>query len=451
MKTQSLTQKTLDALNKPVDIAALVFFRIFSGALLAFELGNRLHYGVPQNRIAIDSHFTYVGLGWTQPTLSNFIYGFYAMAIAGGVGVALGLYYRLSAAMLFVGYTAMLITEKADYVNHRYLYVLVALILLITPAHRACSIDAWRKPSLASQTAPAWTLYLPLFQMSLVYFFAGVAKLDIDWLNGRQMAIWLPKRINKSIWGELLATPWLPLVMAWSGLVFDLTVAPLMLWKRSRPWAFGAAAAFHLTNATIFGLASFPWFALLMTSLYFPPSWPRRLPWLGPKIGPQTPPEPPKRIQHSALGRWGLAAIALYAVIQLALPLRHWAFPGHPSWSEEGHRFAWRMMIRSKQGTVRYRVVDPATGKSTIEHPKDHLSDNQTRKLIRDPDMILELAHRIAAQYAQNGTPNVQVYALTQVKLNGHPHKPMIDPTVDLAAEARSFGHYPWVTPRPEP
>lgn len=458
MNPSPLLQRLLATLNRPVDIAALVFFRIFSGVLLPVELINRLLYGVPQQRIAIDSHFTYLGLVWTQPTLSQWIYGFYAMAIAGGVGVVLGLYYRVSAAMLMVGYAAMLITEKADYVNHRYLYMLVALILLITPAHRACSLDVWRKPHLASATAPAWALWLPLFQMCLVYFYAGVAKLDADWLAGRQMGIWLPQRVDQSIWGQWLAEPWLPHVMSWSGMVFDLSVAPLLLWRRSRPWAFAVAACFHLTNASVFGLATFPWFALLMTTLFFSPSWPRRLPLLGPLIGTRPdspdddeppPPSPPAACGHSALGRWGLAALTLYAALQLALPLRHWAYPGHPSWNEEGHRFAWRMMIRTKQGQVRYRVVDPATGQATLEDPAKYLAAHQTRKLVRDPDMILELAHRIARRYEARGVKGVQIYALTHVKLNGHPAKPLVDPKVDLARQERSFGHYSWVTPRP--
>ena len=43
-----------------------------------------------------------------------------------------------------------------------------------------------------------------------------------------------------------------------------------------------------------------------------------------------------------------IGAMAVWFVIQIALPLRHWFFQDDVLWTEEGHRLSWRMMLRGK-------------------------------------------------------------------------------------------------------
>jgi len=64
------------------------------------------------------------------------------------------------------------------------------------------------------------------------------------------------------------------------------------------------------------------------------------------------------------------------------------------------------------------------------------------------PDMILELAHIIAADYARRGTP-VEVHVEAQVALNGRRAWPLVDPTVDLGAVPDGAGPKPWILPAP--
>ena len=55
-------------------------------------------------------------------------------------------------------------------------------------------------------------------------------------------------------------------------------------------------------------------------------------------------------------------ALALLALAQIAMPLRHWAYPGNVRWKEEGYRFAWRVMLTEKTEHVRFCVTDTETG-----------------------------------------------------------------------------------------
>src|SRR5207342_1729744 len=84
--------------------------------------------------------------------------------------------------------------EEARYLNHFYLLCLISFLLVFLPAHRAFSVDAQLKPKLRSRVAPAWTLWLMRFQVGVVYFFGGIAKLNGDWLRGVPLDAWLAKR-----------------------------------------------------------------------------------------------------------------------------------------------------------------------------------------------------------------------------------------------------------------
>ena len=39
---------------------------------------------------------------------------------------------------------------------------------------------------------------------------------------------------------------------------------------------------------------------------------------------------------------------SVFLLVQLTLPLRHYIYQGNVSWTEQGHRFAWHMKLRSK-------------------------------------------------------------------------------------------------------
>ena len=154
----------------------------------------------------------------------------------------------------------------------------MAGLLAVLPAHRAASLDVRAGRVAPAATVPAWTRYLLLGQLGLVYFFAGLAKLNPDWLAARPLTVWLGHKGHWWLVGSLLTQPWLAWLMSYAGLLFDLLVVPLLLWRAARPWAYGAAAFFHLSNVVVFGLGTFPWFSLLMTALFFDPDFPRRLP-----------------------------------------------------------------------------------------------------------------------------------------------------------------------------
>ncbi len=47
----------------------------------------------------------------------------------------------------------------------------------------------------------------------------------------------------------------------------------------------------------------------------------------------------------------------MYLALQVLVPLRFALYPGNPNWTEEAFRFAWRVMLIEKSGSVEYRVA----------------------------------------------------------------------------------------------
>ena len=79
--------------------------------------------------------------------------------------------------------------------NHYYLLSLLCLLAVVLPLHRAYSVDAWRRPAIRANAFPSWFTYLLRFQVAVVYFYAGLAKLGEDWLlHAQPLKIWLASR-----------------------------------------------------------------------------------------------------------------------------------------------------------------------------------------------------------------------------------------------------------------
>jgi hypothetical protein len=93
-------------------------------------------------------------------------------------------------------------------------------------------------------------------------------------------------------------------------------------------------------------------------------------------------------------------------------------------------------------------VVD-ANGNHTLVEPRRYLTPFQTRMASTQPDMILELAHVIAADFAQRTGGPVQVFADAQVSFNGRHRAPLVDPNVDLAQQEDTFAPKHWILPAP--
>lgn len=426
--------------SAPVDIAWLAAFRIAFGLLMFVDV--LLHFAgdrIGGYWVRPSFHFSYFGFPWIAPWAGVGMYVHFAALGVLALCIAAGFYYRVAAVLFCVGFVHVFLLDSAMHLNHAYLICLVSGIMAILPAHRAHSLDV-RSGRVPPRTqVPAWTLWLLRFQIGLVYFYGGIAKIQPDWLSGLPLKFWLAGRADWPVVGPLLAQPWVTWFFAYGGLFYDLLVVPLLLWRRTRTITFVITCGFHLSNSVTFDIAIFPWLMIAASTVFFAPDWPRRIHWL------HAPPGNAKPLPVRMISRAGFILLMAYVAIQALLPFRHLAYPGDVTWTEEGHRFSWRMKLRSKEATAIFHVTDPADGRTWSVDPQDLLTAWQAHRMSGRPDMVVQFARHIAERErrASGVLPEVRVRALCS--LNGRLPRLLIDPTVDLATQRWGFAHAPWL------
>jgi len=428
---------------RPIDLAGLAVFRMMFGVAMFVDLARYWLAGwIDSYYLAPAFLFRYPGFDWVHPLPRLGMYALFALLMAAALSVALGFVYRAAAWFLAVGYAYLFLLSATHYLNHAYLLALVAVLMACVPAARGLSIDAWRS-GRGLTWAPAWAQGLLRIQIAIVYVYGGIAKINPDWLAGEPLRGWLHGRAESTSWlGDLLQNEAVAGLLVQGGLWFDLLVVPALLWRRTRVLAVLVSLGFHLSNAYLFSIGIFPWFMLMATTLFFDPSWPRRLPWISPR--PTT-----EDITTPARPRLVAGLVSAWLVVQLLVPLRHHLYPGNVEWTEQGHYFAWRMKLRTKSGSARFIVFAPDTGESWVVDPADELLHRQARKMIGKPDLIVQYAHHLAERWRLERGLAVEVRAQVNVSLNHRPRHSLVDPTVDLAAISVSLAPAPWIMPGP--
>jgi hypothetical protein len=205
---------------------------------------------------------------------------------------------------------------------------------------------------------------------------------------------------------------------------------------------------FHLATGWFFKIGMFPYIMILMTMIFFSEETHIRIINFLRKFLPPMPVAAPGQYRLQ-LGRakviYGL--LAVHFTIQLLLPFRYLLYPGKLYWTEEGYRFSWRVMLMEKGGTIFFHVKDPVTGKRSEVINSQYLTGFQETQMATQPDMILQFAHFLAAEYEKRGIKNPVVTAESYVTLNGSGSRLYIDSTVNLANEHETFAHKKWILP----
>ncbi|WP_461532485.1 HTTM domain-containing protein [Sinomicrobium sp.] len=431
-------------LFKRIDNAPLIVFRIVFGLLIFLESVGAIFTGwIKVTLIKPEFTFNFIGFDWLQPLPGNGMYFYFALMGLFGFFVMIGYKYRWSLAAFTLMWTAVYLMQKASYNNHYYLLILLCLLMLVQPANRYLSVDARQNPAIRDISMPRWSALIIILQLWIVYTFAAIAKLYPDWLNYSVAENLMLGRKDYPVVGELLQQHWLHVFISWAGILFDGLIVPLLLWKPTRKLAFLASIVFHLFNSAVFQIGIFPYMSLAFTLFFFAPETIRRI-FL--KRKPQYTEAEIRVPEHRNLI---VVAGMIYFLIQIGLPLRHHAIAGDVLWTEEGHRMSWRMMLRSRGGYIRFKVVDKKTGAEEIVFPKDRLSVKQRRIISTKPDVIWQFAQRLKKEYAQEGK-DVAVYAVGKVRVNRRSLQTFIDPKVDLTSvKWDHFRHSSWILPNP--
>jgi hypothetical protein len=437
--------------QKSTSAAPLAVFRIALGLLLFVSMIRFWAKGwIHQLYIEPKHFFPFFGFEFISSP-GEFTYVIFAICAISAFLVAIGYQYRIASITLFLSFTFIELIDKSTYLNHYYFISMVCMIMIFLPANVYFSVDAYRNKSLAADSIPRWCLDAVKLFVCILYFFAGLAKVNSEWLlHAQPLRIWLPAKNDLPLIGSLFNYVWVAYVFCWIGCIYDLSVPFLLLGRKTRPFAFAAVVAFHLLTAILFPIGMFPYIMIATALIFFSADFHKKILFtMGSWIGKSNEllDFPKRSHNYRPFARtWLLTFFAIFFTFQVLMPLRYLAYPDELFWTEEGYRFSWRVMLMEKSGHAQFIVKDK-TGKAISVDNSEFLTPLQEKMMATQPDMILQYAHILSNHFAALGWQSPEVYVDSYVVLNGRLGKPLVDPLTDLAKEKESFRHKPWILP----
>ncbi|HEY8402766.1 MAG TPA: HTTM domain-containing protein [Cytophagaceae bacterium] len=437
-----------DYFNRSTSAAPLAVFRMVFGIMLFFSVIRFWSKGwIEELYINPKYFFSYYGFDFVVP-LGNYTYILFILCGLSALLVALGLFYRPAIITLFLSFTYIELMDKSTYLNHYYFISMISFLMIFLPANVYFSIDAYRNKQLLAGRIPQWSLDSVKLFVGMLYFFAGLAKVNSDWLlEAMPLKIWLPARNDMPVIGFLFNYPWTPYVFSWFGCLYDLFI-PFMLWNsKTRPLAYIAVIVFHGLTSLLFPIGMFPYIMIVTALIFFSDKFHLKVIQ---KISGLLNIRPDFLQPHVVYTYKGYSLnlmkglLAIFFIIQFLMPFRYLCYPGDLFWTEQGYRFSWRVMLMEKAGLAEFKVKD-ATGKEIIVNNNDFLTPLQEKMMATQPDMILQFAHILRDYYSKQGFIDPQVYVDSYVALNGRLGRAMISPETDLAKEKESFKHKSWI------
>lgn len=279
-RTLSAARRWADDLFEPVDPISLVFLRVSFGVIMLVEVWRFWDHGwIERYYIRPDFLFKYYGFEWVHPWPGDGMYWHFVLIAVVSLMIAVGLFYRLASILFFFAFSYIFLLDQARYLNHFYLVILIALLMMLVPASRAYSLDALLPFGRrgGDRSVPAWSIWLFRLQFEVVYIYAGIVKINPDWLRLEPLGMWLARRADAPLIGPLLTEDWVVAVASYGVIALHVFGAPLLLFRRTRIYVTAVYFAFHLANHFMFQIGIFPWMTMAGTMMFFDPDWPRQL------------------------------------------------------------------------------------------------------------------------------------------------------------------------------
>ena len=427
-------------LNTNCSIAPLVVFRIAFGALMFISTCRFILKGwVHSMYILPKMHFPYYGFEWVKALPPVGMYLVFALLLISSFGIIVGAFYRISTILFFVLFTYVELIDKTNYLNHYYFVSLVSFMMIFIPASRSFSLDNKLFKRTETIEVPRFYVFILQLQLFLVYFFAGIAKINYDWLiEAQPLKTWLPAFSHFAIIGDFMESNWLAYLFCWFGCCYDLAIGFLLFNKRTVNVAYLFVLVFHLATALFFNIGMFPYVMITITIIFFKEELHLKIVQILKKLLRYT--ENMASSYNAKHVSKGITYVFfIFFIVQILMPFRYLLYNGKLFWTEQGYRFSWRVMLMEKAGTAFFYVEDKNTHQITEVDNKEYLTYMQEKMMATQPDMMVDYAKFLKQEFINKGYTDPRIKAQSFVTLNGSGSREFIDPTVDLSAETNCF------------
>ncbi len=433
-------------INSYADSSALVVFRVFFGVLMFFSIF-RFWYNGWIETIYIEPllHFKYYGFEWVK-SLDEWNYLLFAICVVTSILITIGYKYRISIILFFISFTYIELIDKTTYLNHYYFVSIISFMLIFVPANCKFSVDAY-KNKIEYKQVPAWSIDIIKVMLFIVYFYAGLAKINSDWLiRAMPLSIWLPGKYDLPVIGFLMDEKWVAFTMSWCGMIYDLLIGFFLFSKKYRNIAFLFVIVFHIMTAIFFpSIGLFPYIMITSTIIFLNKNvhiaiikYFKKIFLLKSKN---------KILSKYKTNNFNIYVLSLFLFVQILFPFRYMLYSGELFWNEEGYRFSWRVMLMEKAGHTTFTVIDKNSDNRIMVQNDKFLTTFQEKQMSFQPDMILEFAHYLGNFYKKQGFINPSVFVDSYVTLNKRISTRFIQKDFDLLSTKDSFLKKKWLIP----
>ncbi len=392
--------------------------------------------------------FKYFGFEWVNTLPSVYMYAIHFLMLLASLGIMFGAFYRVAAMVFFVCFTYCELLDITYYLNHYYFVSLVSFLMIWVPANKNLAVDVLLKPQTYLTEVSAWSIYIFKAQLLLVYFFAGIAKINYSWLiEAMPLRIWLPANNNLPVIGWMFNYGITAYIFSWAGMLFDVFVGLFLLLPQTRFVAWLAVVFFHIVTGLMFQIGVFPLVMILSTLIFFDGFHIRLQTWLRTIFTIK----PHKNVIDNHYNqtlwqkRFVTGLIVVWFSFHVLFPLRYLCYPGNLFWAEEGYRFSWRVMLMEKAGTATFYVTDANNNKEGVVDNTKFLNPHQEKQMAMQPDLILQYAQFLKQHYNNQGLNINKVRAEVYVTLNAKPSKLLFNDTINLLQLNDSWAPKNWI------
>ncbi|XP_046350529.1 vitamin K-dependent gamma-carboxylase-like [Haliotis rufescens] len=471
-------------LCRPSDPACLGVTRFLFGLLMMFDIPQERGLGMADVRWGNADECRFPLFNFLQPLPLVWMYIVYLIMLLGSAGIMLGFMFRWSCLSFLLTYWYVFLLDKTSWNNHSYLYGVLTFVLLFSDANRYWSLDGLLFPKIRNAHVPLWNYTLLRTLVFLVYFIAGLKKLDLDWVHGYSMQE-LSKHWVFDPFKFLLTEDQIDIfIVHLGGLTLDMFVGFLLFFDKTRALGMFFCSGFHLMNSQMFHIGMFSWMMLATQQVFCYADWPRRMfRKVPPSLRVVSPDdediqtsshclynkEDVKPERESGVGSrkspssvfvlgaasptrpsvyHKISSIFTVCIVfsQFFLPYSHSLTKGYNNWTNGLYGYSWDMMIHSwSVQHVRITYINKDTGEQGYLNPN---AFSGSRRWSSHADMLKQYSQCIASHLQRYNITNVALHFDIWKSINDRFQQRMFDPREDiLAAHWNPFKSTAWTMP----
>ncbi len=417
-------------LNGPISGKRLSLFRVIFGVFMAYEMLDYLKIKLVETGfLQPGTLFNFSPFQFLDPLPAGVFKGLLMLMLVATIMITIGFQTKKASLFFAVAYMYIILLERAYYNNHIYLFALLAFILSIIDTDQHFSVSK-KISGKAISWVPRWHLFLLQWQIVIVYFFGGIAKLSPDWLIEMEPIKSARANIPEGVWYSFIKQDWGLQFFIYGGLVLDLLMSLCLFHKKLKWIAIPGIILFNFMNSKIFNdIGIFPYLMLFALLMFVTTDEIRKV---FPSLYVS---DPSAWSKQASTPSWLKNIVIVYVIFQMLMPLRGHLFSKNMDWTGIHQSFSWRMKIMTREiKEMQWVVVNGDTNESIPITHGQMINNLQIETIARSGEAVLEFAKYIKSEAIKRKIPNPQVHAKIMISFNGRPAQLYVKPEIDLAS-----------------